>query len=140
MDKYTELLKNKNISPSIQRVKVLQYLDNNRVHPTVEQIYSGIKGQLPTLSKTTVYNVLQLLEEKKIIKSISGSDGREHYDFCRLPHGHFKCTECGDVYDVEENFVYQGSQMIDGHKINDYNLLFKGICRNCLKKGGENDK
>ncbi len=132
MDKYTDILKEKQISPSIQRVSVLKYLDSHRTHPTVEQIYSSLKSQLPTLSKTTVYNVLELLESKKIIKAISGSDGREHYDFNRLPHGHFKCVKCGRVFDVDENYIYQGSELIDGHKIKDYNLVFKGVCRQCL--------
>ena len=72
MDKYTDILAKKQISPSIQRVCVLRFLDLHRVHPTVEEIYLAVKKQLPTLSKTTVYNVLELLEGKKIIKSISG--------------------------------------------------------------------
>ena len=106
MDKYTDILAKKQISPSIQRVCVLRFLDLHRVHPTVEEIYLAVKKQLPTLSKTTVYNVLELLEGKKIIKSISGSDGREHFDFNRNAHGHFKCERCGRVFDVDENYVY----------------------------------
>ncbi len=132
MEKYAKILQEKFISPSIQRVSVLRYLDLNRCHPTVEDIYLALKKSLPTLSKTTVYNVLELLEKKKIIKSISGADAREHFDFNRAPHGHFQCIRCGKVFDVKTNFVYKGGQMIEGHKISDYNLVFKGVCKHCL--------
>ncbi len=134
MNEYTKILQENFISPSIQRVSVLRYLDVHRTHPTVEQIYSCLKNELPTLSKTTVYNVLELLESKRIIKAISGSDGREHYDFDRRAHSHFKCLRCGRVFDVDVDYVYRESQEINGHRVDDYNLLFKGVCKECLAK------
>jgi len=53
-------LKNHDIKPSYQRMKIFQYLLDNHVHPTVDTIYKALCPEIPTLSKTTVYNTLNL--------------------------------------------------------------------------------
>ncbi|MGI5927325.1 MAG: Fur family transcriptional regulator, partial [Thermacetogeniaceae bacterium] len=63
-------LKTKNISLSYQRLKVLEYLTQNRCHPTVEQIFTELQKDIPTLSKTTVYNTLRILAEAGLVKVI----------------------------------------------------------------------
>jgi Fur family transcriptional regulator, peroxide stress response regulator len=63
---YTDLLnelKRKNIRLSHHRLKVLEYLCQNLNHPTVEQIYVDLQKEVTTLSKTTIYNSLNVLIE-----------------------------------------------------------------------------
>ena len=48
-------LKKRNIRPSYQRLKILEYLMKERYHPTVEDIYFDLLKS-PTLSKSTIYN------------------------------------------------------------------------------------
>ena len=64
-------LKNHDIKPSYQRMKIFQYLLDNHVHPTVDTIYKALCPEIPTLSKTTVYNTLNLFVEKKVGSSYS---------------------------------------------------------------------
>ena len=52
-------LKKNNIRLTHQRLKVLEYLSNSKNHPTVEQIYNALKKEVPSLSKTTIYNTLR---------------------------------------------------------------------------------
>ena len=63
MKSTVEYLKEKGIRPSAQRVAIMKYLLENMIHPTVDDIYNGVLPYMPTLSKTTVYNVLNHLEE-----------------------------------------------------------------------------
>lgn len=58
-------LKEHGIKPSYQRMKVFQYLVDNHNHPTVDMIYKALCPEIPTLSKTTVYNTLNLFVEKR---------------------------------------------------------------------------
>lgn len=51
------------IRPSIQRVAIMKYLQAHHTHPTVEDVYLALKKQLPTVSRTTVYNTLRMLSE-----------------------------------------------------------------------------
>ena len=59
MDAY-ELLVQYQIKPSVQRLAVMKFLIKRRNYPTAEDIYTALYPQIPTLSKTTVYNTLKL--------------------------------------------------------------------------------
>ena len=89
-----ELLQ-KNIKLSYQRMRVLEYLALNNCHPTVDQIYTEIHKEIPTLSKTTVYNTLKVLMDAGLIRVITIEDNETRYDINLKPHGHFKCNPCG---------------------------------------------
>ncbi len=45
-------LKEHNIKPSTIRIKVFDFLLNNRIHPTIDEIYNNLINEIPTLSKT----------------------------------------------------------------------------------------
>ena len=38
-----------------QRVEILNFLQGNLMHPTVEDVYEGVKKKLTRISKATVY-------------------------------------------------------------------------------------
>ncbi|WP_352419209.1 Fur family transcriptional regulator [Proteiniborus sp.] len=124
-------LKNKNIRLSHQRLKVLEYLANHKCHPTVDQIYNNLHNEIPTLSKTTVYNTLNALVEAGIVRLINIGDNESRYDINTENHGHFKCESCGSIYDFEINIDSFDSKDLNGFKINNKDVYFKGICPRC---------
>lgn len=127
-------LKNKNIRLSHQRLKVLEYVANHRCHPTVEQIYNDLHKEIPTLSKTTVYNTLNTLIEAGLVKLITIEDNETRYDIITDNHGHFKCESCGAIYDFKINIDSFDSEGLNGFKINNKDVYFKGICSKCIEK------
>ena len=78
--KVDEYLSSKGIKPSYQRIKVFDYLLNNKTHPTVDNIHQELVGEIPTLSKTTVYNTLKLFQEKGIVLIINIEDNETRFD------------------------------------------------------------
>ena len=92
------------IRPSIQRVAIMKYLLTHHTHPTVEDVFLALKKQLPTVSRTTVYNTLRML-----------------------------CKRCEKVYDFEamEMPKYTG-KIGEGFRIDDTQLYYKGLCPKCL--------
>ena len=52
-----------NIKPSVQRLAIMDYLLTHRTHPSIDEIYMALCNDIPTLSKTTVYNTLKLFVE-----------------------------------------------------------------------------
>ncbi|MBR4922900.1 MAG: transcriptional repressor, partial [Bacteroidaceae bacterium] len=46
------------IKPSVQRIAIMDYLMTHRTHPAIDEIYLALCEDIPTLSKTTVYNTL----------------------------------------------------------------------------------
>ena len=140
MKSFQNILKEKAIRPSLHRLKILEYLDKNRVHPTVDNIYAALIKTVPTISKTTIYNTLKLFIDNGLVSdlTISGYDVR--YDGEVKPHSHFLCKECGEVFDVEELNCPHLKKGVEGHKIEEIHLYFKGVCESCLPKKGRKKK
>jgi len=127
-----ELLKERNISLSHQRLKVLEYLVQNRCHPTVEKIFSELHKDMPTLSKTTVYNTLRLLQESGLVKVITIEDNETRYDIDTETHGHFKCESCGAIFDFPVDMDSLIPEDLSRFRINEKDVYFRGLCPECL--------
>ena len=74
-----ELFK-KEIRPSYQRVKILEYLVIQKCHPTVDRIFNYLVKEIPTLSKATIYNTLNLLIDAKLARVVTIEDNETRYD------------------------------------------------------------
>jgi len=126
-----KLLKEKDISPSVQRIRVLEYLQNSKNHPTVDDIYIDLVKEIPTLSKTTVYNILKLFSEKNVARTIRIGINEARYDGDTSTHGHFKCDKCGNIYDFNVDIDELKLSGLDKFKINEYHIYLKGVCKKC---------
>lgn len=115
------------IRPSLHRTAVLEFLHDNRIHPTVEMIYDSLSPEIPTLSKTTIYNILSLFVERGVVQSITIDPRQCRYDGDTSEHAHFMCTECGKLYDI---FVAPVSVDCE-HSVTHAQLYLKGICKHC---------
>jgi len=128
----SEFLKENNIKPSYQRIKIYEYLYNTKEHPTVDIIYKALIDEIPTLSKTTVYNTLNLFVENDIVSLITIEDNETRYDANTSLHGHFKCEVCGRVIDFDIELINIKADDVDEFQINERHVYFKGICKNCM--------
>jgi Fe2+ or Zn2+ uptake regulation protein len=125
-------LKKRNIRLSAHRLHVLEYMCRNPVHPTADQIYLSIKKDVPNLSRTTVYNTLHTLLKAGLVRVISIEDTEARYDIKTDDHGHFKCLECGTVINFSIDFTALPAGGLDGFKVTDKGVYFKGVCSKCL--------
>ncbi len=131
-DFLSDALKEKNIRLSYRRMRVVEYLCRSMDHPPAERIYDGLRGELPPLSKTTVYNTLHLLAEEGLVRVINIEDNETRYDIVTEDHGHFKCGVCGGIFNFGINPELLVADGLEGFKIVDKNVYFKGICPKCL--------
>ena len=131
---YKKLLEERKLKPTYQRLRILEYLEEHENHPTVEMIYEVLVKEIPTISKTTIYNTLNALLEKGIIHAITITGTETRYAFKNFPHHHFLCRRCGRVIDIDIKCPYLEKKEFDGYKIEEIHGYFKGICKECLKK------
>lgn len=134
MEEIKQYLINHNIKPSHPRIKIFEYLVKNKNHPTVDKIYSELIKEIPTLSKTTVYNTLGLFIKENVTKLITIEEGETRYDADVSNHGHFKCTNCGEIYDFRLNDNEMNVEDLDNFKVNEKNFYYLGLCEKCLTK------
>lgn len=132
-NKFTEMCKSLGISPSITRKKIYEFLEGSKNHPTADDIYKNLINVLPTLSKTTVYNVLSLFLQHRLISVINTDNNEKRYEIYDDTHSHFVCKVCGTIYDVPKaNVSYNPKQMPD-FEVDREEITFVGICPDCKK-------
>lgn len=134
IDSIKTLLSEKGINPSFQRLKIYEFLITKRCHPTVEMIYNELIKEIPTLSKTTIYNTLNLFQNKGIIIGLSIDENEVRYEADLNPHAHFKCTVCKCIYDIPIEYSEIHEDVIAGHVITERHIYLKGICMRCQEK------
>ena len=120
------------IQPSVQRTAVMEYLKKHRTHPTVEEIFLALSPKIPTLSKTTVYNALNLFVEKGAIQMLTIDEKNARYDANITKHAHFYCRSCGKVHDIFnlEHETYKVPTFKD-FKVDAVEISYFGTCKQC---------
>lgn len=128
-----ESLLRRGIKPSYPRIKVLECLMVRENHPTVDQIYAELVREIPTLSKTTVYNTLNLLIQTDLAKLVTIEVNETRYDANTENHGHFKCKTCGTIYDFPIDVEELAADALKRFRVHEKDVYFKGVCPDCLE-------
>ena len=125
-----EIFAEKDIRLTPQRISVYKFLLENRIHPTVDTVYGVLKKENPSLSKTTIYNTIEVLSNSNLIGVIRIGEGDVRLDGYVHSHGHFYCKKCATVYD----FSLEGCHMpdaLDGFVTDSIEVSSEGICSKC---------
>jgi ferric uptake regulator, fur family len=133
-----EYLKENGIKPSIQRIKIFQYLLDHHTHPTVDDIFRNLSTEIPTLSKTTVYNTLNIFVDSHIVNEVIIEDNEVRYDVVMDTHGHFKCTACGKIIDFDIDLSKLDLMKLGNVEVEETHFYLKGKCSDCLKADKKN--
>jgi Fe2+ or Zn2+ uptake regulation protein len=127
-----ERLQKFGIKPSLQRMAVMEYLMKHPVHPTVDMIFNDLSPNIPTLSKTTVYNTLKLFSERGAILTLNIDEKNVRYDADISEHAHFRCENCGNIHDLHlEGVDSLNVKNINRLTIKECHIYYKGYCENC---------
>ncbi|WP_045168710.1 Fur family transcriptional regulator [Caldicellulosiruptor morganii] len=127
-------LEQKGIKPSFIRLKIYQYLVEHKTHPTADEVYNSLLSEIPTLSKTSVYNTLSLFVSKGLAQIITIEENIARFDADTSVHGHFKCKTCGKVYDflIKSDSIY--SSLSPEFVVDEVYVYYKGTCPYCKNK------
>lgn len=119
-----------------QRVAILDFLKENKSHPTAEEIFDVVKQTLPRISKATVYKNLITLADNNLIKEVNVK-GVARFEANTESHHHIICITCGKIIDYESReLIDYALNLIKDRKefvINNVETNFYGYCANCYK-------
>jgi len=123
-------LRQKGIKASYQRVSIYDYLKHTTAHPSVSQIFSDLHPTIPSLSRATVYNTINLFVDKKIVVPVQVDGSEARYDLADPHHAHFHCVSCQKIYDIpSEGFGVP--EPLKNFEVQEAQLHYKGLCPNC---------
>lgn len=131
IDEIKKHLGDHGVKASLPRVKIYEYLNTHRSHPTIDEIYNALSDELITLSKTTVYNTLDLFVKQHLAMQVLIEDNEARYDADTSHHGHFKCIKCQKVYDFNYDLSTEKIPSLKGFDLQDYHTYIRGICKTC---------
>ncbi len=126
-----KIFSSKGIKVTPQRIAVYQALMRLE-HPSVEEVVEEVHKAFPTITVSTVYNVLEFLCDQDIISKLRTNSGRMHYENNSTKHHHIYDEEKDvlvDYYDEELNSIlteyFKKKQIVDW-KISGCQLYLSG--------------
>lgn len=139
MKELADILRNKGLKVTPQRLAIFQTLEGDRKHPSAEMIYNVLKKSFPSMSLATVYKTLDSFKKSNLIQELSVGGDSFRYDAITCSHPHFFCIECKEVTDlnvdinVSSIIKNQLSDKIDCEILYE-KLYFYGHCSYCKSR------
>ncbi|MDO4841231.1 MAG: transcriptional repressor [Phoenicibacter congonensis] len=99
-------------------------------HMTAEQIFLLLKEEHPAVVIATVYNNLNALTEKGLIRKISVEGFPDRYD-CSVRHDHLVCKHCGKLMDIDLPDMTKKLVKETGMPVESYDLKLYYTCDEC---------
>ncbi len=96
-----ELLRQHDIIPTHQRLVIAKALFSRRQHLSADQLLALVNQEHSEVSKATIYNTLNLLEKKGLVREVIIDPERVFYDTYTIPHHHFFDVDSGMLMDIE---------------------------------------
>ena len=114
---------------------ILELFKDSNDGITVVSLVDRLQGQM---NKTTVYRILERLEDEGILHSFASSDGVKCYARCNGCssghhddiHPHFQCNSCGKVTCLSIDIQMP---KVKNFQIDSADILFKGQCSDCVQ-------
>ncbi|MBU1098414.1 MAG: transcriptional repressor [Ignavibacteriae bacterium HGW-Ignavibacteriae-2] len=82
-----------------ERFEVLDFALEYKGHFAADELYIKMKNNDSNVSRATVYNTLELLEQCDLLAKRHFGDNKKYYEssFNRKNHDHLICTKCGKI-------------------------------------------
>jgi Fur family peroxide stress response transcriptional regulator len=114
------------------RELVYEVILDKRDHPTAEEVFDRVKSRMPAISLATVYNCLESLVHRGLIKQVNFV--REPTRYCPNlhEHAHFHDDATGEIHDVEiptDLMERLRSVLPANHVAEHIDLTFRGLIK-----------
>jgi Fur family iron response transcriptional regulator len=121
------ILEEHGIKPSAQRVAVAEYVLHTPEHPSAEKVWARVRERLPTISRATIYNTLNLFVAQGLLRDLHLAPDSVLFDANTDPHHHFIDEESGRIYDVPWNQIeVRNAKPPPGFEVHAYQVVLRG--------------
>lgn len=131
-----ELLKQKGVRPTANRILILKTLQNEHRPMSL----SAMETILLPMDKSSIFRVLTLFLEHDIVHAFEDGKGALNYELCShhnshdhtASHAHFYCEKCARTFCLKDIPV-EIVALPDGFKANSLSFIIKGECPECSR-------
>lgn len=140
-DEIFNLYRRKRLTLTPERELIIQLLQDDSSHPSIDEIHQRAKQHMPDISKAMVYNTISELETFGEIEKLGFVNGNNpRFEPNVEPHNHLYCSQCHRVLDIDidSNEINIDPEKFSGFEIENYELTFYGICPECQEFSQQN--
>jgi len=101
----------------------------------VPEILNLLKKQHVSVDQATVYRILEIFLQKRIIERFEFLEGKFRYELSGIEHHHLICETCGRIDDISDCSISTLEKEIlekKGFTTKHHSLEFFGVCQTCL--------
>ncbi|MFH1891890.1 MAG: Fur family transcriptional regulator [Candidatus Zixiibacteriota bacterium] len=130
VEKAISILRQCDIQLTPQRIAVVEYVLKSKAHPSADDVLKFARKKCPTVSRATVYNTLNLLVERGLLRTQLLKEGTVVFDPNIQSHHHFIDEETGVIYDIPWNSVsVSGEEKLREFEVHEYQVIMRGKLR-----------
>jgi Fe2+ or Zn2+ uptake regulation protein len=96
----SELLRERGMRVTSQRLLIERALRDDGGHLTAEQVHDLVGPALPGVTQQTVYSTLALLAELGVARRVSAPGASTRFEAPTDDHHHMVCERCGAIEDL----------------------------------------
>jgi Fur family transcriptional regulator, ferric uptake regulator len=137
---YGDLLESSGLSPTQGRLQVLEIVGDSSSPLSVQEISYALARALQ-INRVTLYRILDLLVDRKIVERITAGDRSFRYGLAENPnhprHPHFFCTHCGSMECLNPQSVsldFSALHSTFPALIEKVEVRLDGVCKTCLRQ------
>jgi Fe2+ or Zn2+ uptake regulation protein len=122
-----DTLRSRGIQPSAQRLAVAEYVLRTQEHPAADDVLARVRARAPAISRATVYNTLNLLVGKGLLRTLVLAEGKQVFDPNLAPHHHFVDEATGAIHDVPwDSLDVHRVEQLSELEVREYQVVLRG--------------
>ena len=132
LEAFPAFCRERGLKCTAQRHAVFAAIRESELHPSVDWVWETVKKSLPTITRDSVYRILNEFSELGLVSRLDALSAAR-YDTWVGPHAHFICEVCGKVtdYPMPEGIAIPEGMPADRRHTE---LRITGVCPHCAKE------
>jgi Fur family transcriptional regulator, stress-responsive regulator len=130
----SELLRERGMRVTSQRLLIERKLRDHGGHLTAEQVHELVEPVLPGVTQQTVYSTLALLAELGVAQRVSAPGASTRFEARTVDHHHMVCERCGAIEDLQVRVPVAravGAARERGFSPESASVTVLGLCADC---------
>lgn len=132
-------LNEKKLRKTPERFAILRKALEMNSHFEVDALHAAIEGDGYHVSRATVYNTVELLEDAGILRKLSLGHSTAVYELHRDNHIHLMCRRCGKIWETESPQITASLMRLRSESFmpESSEVTVYGLCSECLGPASE---